>query len=203
MPLFRKTSAKLAERGIDPRRLPPGQYLTEKWPVLHAGSVPRVDLATYRFQVRGEVRTPISLTFDELRALPATDVICDIHCVTTWSRFDVPWRGVSFATLAAIVEPLESARFAVSVGLDGGYTANLPLSALVESDSLIAFEADGGPLTAEHGGPVRLMVPSRYFWKSTKWLNALVLAAYDRPGFWEERGYHNDADPFLEERYGF
>ena len=201
-PFRSRPEQKLLERGIDPARLPPGQYVTDKWPVLHAGRVPATAADDYRFEVRGLVEQPTTWTLGELQALPATEVTVDIHCVTRWSRFDMPWRGVSFRTLADIVRPLPEARFAIARAAQG-YTANLPLESLYDDDVLIAWEADGAELTREHGYPVRLVVPKRYFWKSAKWLEAIELTADDRPGFWEGYGYHNEGDPFREERYGF
>ena len=203
MPLFRsKAEQKLVERGLDPARLPPGQYLTEKWPVLHAGTVPHTDLATWDFKVFGEVEEPVTLTYDELKQLPATEVTVDIHCVTRWSRFDTSFRGVHWRELAKLVRPKPSARFVVAHA-EQGFTSNVPLSLLQEDESLVAYEADGEPLTPEHGWPLRLAVPQRYFWKSAKWLRAIELTAVDRPGFWERYGYHNDADYWKEQRYGF
>jgi DMSO/TMAO reductase YedYZ molybdopterin-dependent catalytic subunit len=203
VPLFRsKAEQKLVERGLDPTRLPPGQYLTEKWPVLHAGDVPETDLATWDFRVFGEVERPLRLTWEELKELPATEVTADIHCVTRWSRFDTSFRGVHWRELAARVEPKPSARFVVAHA-EQGFTTNLPLAALEEESSLVAYEADGEPLEPEHGWPLRLVVPSRYFWKSAKWLRGLELRAADEPGFWERYGYHNDADYWKEERYSF
>jgi DMSO/TMAO reductase YedYZ molybdopterin-dependent catalytic subunit len=203
MPLFRgKAEQKLLEKGIDPSRLPPGQYLTEKWPVLHAGSVPHTDLATWDFRVFGAVENPITLTWDELRALPSKEIVIDIHCVTRWSRFDTGFRGVHWRTLAELVAPKPTARFVVAHA-EQGFTANVPLEAIEAEDALIAYEADGEPLTPEHGWPLRLVVPSRYFWKSAKWLRGLELRSTDEPGFWERYGYHNDADYWKEQRYGF
>jgi DMSO/TMAO reductase YedYZ molybdopterin-dependent catalytic subunit len=203
MPLFRsKAEQKLVERGLDPERLPPGQYLTEKWPVLHAGSVPQTDLATWDFRVFGEVERPLTLTWDELRKLPTTEITVDIHCVTRWSRFDTSFKGVHWSELAKLVRPKPAARF-VLAHAEQDFTANLPLAALEANDALIAYEADGEPLAPEHGWPLRLMVPSRYFWKSAKWLRGLELRASDQPGFWERYGYHNDADYWKEQRYGF
>ncbi|TML63694.1 MAG: sulfite oxidase-like oxidoreductase [Actinobacteria bacterium] len=203
MPLFRsKAEQKLVERGLDPARLPPGQYLTEKWPVLHAGSVPKTDLATWNFEVFGEVERPLTLTWDELRELPATEVTVDVHCVTRWSRFDARFRGVHWRELAKLVEPKPHARFVVAHA-EQGFTSNVPLEALEADDALLAYEADGEPLTPDHGWPLRLLVPSRYFWKSAKWLRGLELRTTDQPGFWERYGYHNDADYWEEERYGF
>lgn len=203
MPLFRsRAEAKLLERGLDPSRLPPGQYLTQKWPVLHAGSVPAVDLATWDFRVFGEVEEPLLLTWEELRKLPSTEVTVDVHCVTRWSRFDLSFKGVHWRELAKLVRPKPTARFVVAHA-EQGFTANLPLEAIEADDALVAYEADGAPLTPDHGWPLRLVVPSRYFWKSAKWLRGLELRSTDQPGFWERYGYHNDADPWREERYGF
>jgi DMSO/TMAO reductase YedYZ molybdopterin-dependent catalytic subunit len=201
--IFRsRAEHKARDAGYDPKRLPPGQYLTDKWPVLHAGSVPETDLAAWDFTITGEVEEPLRLTWDELLALPATEITTDIHCVTRWSRFDVPFRGVHWNTIAERVRPKPSAQFVVAHA-EQGFTANLPLEAIEAEDALIAYEADGAPLTPDHGWPLRLMVPTRYFWKSAKWLRGLELTADDRPGFWERYGYHNGADPWAEQRYGF
>jgi len=203
MPLFRsKAEDKVREAGYDPARLPPGQYLTEKWPVLHAGDVPEVDLATWDFKVWGEVEEPLTLTFDELKALPATDVTSDIHCVTRWSRFDARFRGVHWRELAKLCRPTPSARFVIAHA-EQGFTANSPLAAIEDANALIVYDADGAPLTPDHGWPLRLFVPTKYFWKSAKWLRGLELSAVDKPGFWERYGYHNDADFWKEQRYGF
>jgi DMSO/TMAO reductase YedYZ molybdopterin-dependent catalytic subunit len=203
VPLFRtKAEQKLVEKGLDPARLPPGQYLTEKWPVLHAGTVPKTDLATWDFRVFGEVEQPITLDWQQLRELPSREVVVDIHCVTRWSRFDTSFRGVHWSELAKLARPKPSARFVIAHA-EQGFTANLPLAALEDEEALIAYAADGEPLTPDHGWPLRLMVPSRYFWKSAKWLRALELRASDEPGFWERYGYHNDADYWNEERYSF
>src|SRR6185436_8468445 len=144
-----KAEQKVADAGYDPARLPPGQYLTQKWPVLHAGSVPETDLATWDFRVFGEVENPITLTWEQLQQLPASEITIDIHCVTRWSRFDTSFRGVHWRDLAELV-----------------YTSNVPLEALEGERAMIAYEADGEPLEPEHGWPLRLVVPSRYFWKS-------------------------------------
>jgi DMSO/TMAO reductase YedYZ molybdopterin-dependent catalytic subunit len=203
MPLFRsKAEDKVRKAGFDPARLPPGQYLTEKWPVLHAGEVPEVDLPSWRLQVTGEVEEPLSLTFDELRALPATEVTTDIHCVTRWSRFDAGFKGVHWRELAALCRPKPTGHFAIAHA-EHGFTANVPLSALRDEQALIVYEADGEPLTPDHGWPVRLVIPSKYFWKSAKWLTGIELSSIDKPGFWERYGYHNDADFWKEQRYGF
>jgi DMSO/TMAO reductase YedYZ molybdopterin-dependent catalytic subunit len=201
--IFRsRAEKKLVERGLDPGRLPPGQYLTEKWPVLHAGSVPKTDLAAWDFKVFGEVESPITLTYAELQALPQTEVTIDIHCVTRWSRFDTSFRGAHWRELAELVRPKSTARFVVAHA-EQGFTSNVPLEALEDDNALVAWEADGEPLEPEHSWPLRLVVPSRYFWKSAKWLRGLELVATDQPGFWERYGYHNDADYWQEERYSF
>ncbi len=203
MPLFRsKAEDKVRAAGYDPARLPPGQYLTEKWPVLHAGDVPDIDLATWELRVFGEVEEELTLGYEALQELPATTVTTDIHCVTRWSRFDAEFTGVHWRDLAALCRPKPSARFAVAHA-EHGFTANVPLAALEEEQALVAYAADGAPLTPDHGAPVRLVIPTKYFWKSAKWLTGIELSAVDKPGFWERYGYHNDADFWQEQRYGF
>ena len=203
MPLFRsKAEAKVVEAGYDPARLPPGQYLTEKWPVLHAGSVPKIDLATWDLTVTGEVERDLTLTWEQLLELPSREVTVDIHCVTRWSRFDTTFKGVHWRELAKLVRPKPTAHFVVAHA-EQGFTSNVPLEAIEDDHALIAWEADGEPLEPEHGWPLRLVVPSRYFWKSAKWLRGLELLSTDQPGFWERYGYHNDADYWQEQRYSF
>jgi DMSO/TMAO reductase YedYZ molybdopterin-dependent catalytic subunit len=203
MALFRsRAEAKVRNAGYDPARLPPGQYLTEKWPVLHAGSVPSTNLATWDFRVWGQVEQPLTLSWDEFDALPKSENVQDIHCVTRWSRFDTRFRGVHWRELAKRVEPKPTARFVIA-HCEQGYTANVPLEFLEDDLALLATEADDEPLEPDHGWPLRLVVPGKYFWKSAKWLRGLELSSIDKPGFWERYGYHNDADPWKEERYGF
>jgi DMSO/TMAO reductase YedYZ molybdopterin-dependent catalytic subunit len=203
VPLFRsKAEAKVAEAGYDPARLPPGQYLTEKWPVLHAGSVPEIDLATWDFTVSGEAERELTLSWEQLLELPSREVTVDIHCVTRWSRFDTTFKGVHWNELAKLVSPKPAARFVVAHA-EQGFTSNMPIAAIEDENALIAYEADGAPLTPDHGWPLRLLVPSRYFWKSAKWLRGLELRSTDEPGSWERYGYHNDADYWKEERYSF
>jgi DMSO/TMAO reductase YedYZ molybdopterin-dependent catalytic subunit len=197
-----RAEKKVADAGFDPARLPPGQYLTEKWPVLHAGTVPDTDLSTWDLRVFGEVESPVTLTWDELNALPRSDNVQDIHCVTRWSRFDTRFEGVHWRELAQLVRPKSTARFVVAHA-EQGYTANVPLAYLEDDLALLATHADGEPLEPEHGWPLRLVIPGKYFWKSAKWLRGLELRSTDQPGFWERYGYHNDADPWKEERYGF
>jgi DMSO/TMAO reductase YedYZ molybdopterin-dependent catalytic subunit len=201
--MFRsRAMRKVEEAGYDPDRLPPGQYLTEKWPVLHAGTVPNTDLATWDFRVFGEVQSPVTLSWEEFTALPTREITIDIHCVTRWSRFDTSFKGVHWDELAKLVEPKPSARYVVAHA-EQDFTANVPLAALEDEEALLAYEADGEPLTPEHGWPLRLVIPRRYFWKSAKWLRGIELLDHDEQGFWERLGYHNEADYWKEERYGF
>jgi len=201
--LFRSSEDRKARAaGVDESRIPPGQYYTDKWPVLHAGGVPRIDLATWDFRVFGLVRNPIRVSFDELLALGTQEQSSDIHCVTRWTKLDMPWKGVPMRAVLDLVQPLDRARFVIAHA-EQGFSANLPLEAVDADDAMLAYEAEGAPLTPEHGFPLRLLAPSRYFWKSAKWLRGLEITDVDRPGFWEGYGYHNDADPWNEERYGF
>jgi DMSO/TMAO reductase YedYZ molybdopterin-dependent catalytic subunit len=197
-----RAERKVIEAGYDPARLPPGQYFTEKWPVLHAGSVPDTDLSSWDFTVSGEVDNPIRLSWDEFDRLPKTQATQDIHCVTRWSRFDVTFGGVHWSTVKELVGQRPTARYVVAHA-EQGFTSNVPIAFLEDPLALLATHADGAPLTAEHGGPLRLVIPGKYFWKSAKWLREIELTSTDRPGFWERYGYHNEADPFREERYGF
>jgi DMSO/TMAO reductase YedYZ molybdopterin-dependent catalytic subunit len=200
MGFFERNRDELARRGVDPTRLPPGQYFTERFPVLHVGDVPTITREQWTLRLFGEVREERTLRFDELAALPNTDVVCDIHCVTKWSKFDTRWTGVRFRDVMALVEVAPSVTHVVEHA-EYGYTTNVPLAPLLADDVLLAWEYDGEPLTAEHGGPVRLMLPSLYFWKSAKWLRGIEFVTGDRPGFWERNGYHNEGDPWREQRY--
>jgi DMSO/TMAO reductase YedYZ molybdopterin-dependent catalytic subunit len=181
-------------------RLPPGQTRTEKWPVLHYGAIPTIDLATWEFTITGEVEAPQRWTWDEFTALPRTTVPCDIHCVTQWSRFDNRFEGVSCREVLSHVTPRPGAAF-VMVHSYGGYTTNISLDALLDDDTLFAFAHDGQPLAKEHGWPCRLVVPKRYFWKSAKWVHGIELMRNDQPGFWEQNGYNMHGDPWKEERF--
>jgi DMSO/TMAO reductase YedYZ molybdopterin-dependent catalytic subunit len=197
---FEKNRASLRERGIDPDRLPPGQYFTERFPVLHVGDVPQISPESWDLSVFGLVRAPRHFTLAELRSLPRTTIEVDIHCVTKWSKFDTHWEGVLFRDLLAAVDPDPLAAFVVEHA-EHGYTTNLPLADLMGDDTLIAWAYEGAPIEPQHGGPVRMVVPARYFWKSAKWLRGIELVAHDQPGFWEQNGYHNVGDPWREERY--
>ncbi|HKT39636.1 MAG TPA: sulfite oxidase-like oxidoreductase [Ktedonobacterales bacterium] len=181
-------------------RLPSGQYLTKKWPILSYETTPKFDADKYRFKVWGAVAEPFELTWDELLALPRAQLTSDFHCVTTWSRFDNAWEGVQIREILQRAKPLPEAKFVMAHSFTG-YTTNLPLADLDDDDVLIAFTHDGEPLEPDHGGPVRLIVPKLYAYKSAKWLSGLEFLEKDRPGFWEVRGYHNHADPWKEERY--
>jgi DMSO/TMAO reductase YedYZ molybdopterin-dependent catalytic subunit len=184
-----------------PARLPPGQIVTRKWPVLHYGTVPTVDLAKWRFKVTGAVERPLDIGWDELQSLRRRDTACDIHCVTRWSRYDNVFGGVPVSDLLRRAGVRPEGRFAL-VHAEQGYTTNLPLEDLDRPENLLALTHDGEPLTPEHGGPVRLLVPHLYFWKSAKWVKGLEVLEEDYPGFWEQNGYHMRGDPWAEQRYG-
>jgi DMSO/TMAO reductase YedYZ molybdopterin-dependent catalytic subunit len=183
-------------------RTPPGQHLTRGWPILHAESIPPFDPATWRFRVDGEVDQPVDWSWEEFRALPTATLTSDFHCVTGWSKLDNEWEGVRFREIAERVRPRQSTSHAL-VEAPSGYTANLPLEALTEDDVLFAWSHNGEPLPPEHGGPLRLVVPKRYGWKSVKWAVRVRFLDRDVRGYWEERGYHNEADPWLEQRYSW
>ncbi|MET9913700.1 molybdopterin-dependent oxidoreductase [Streptomyces sp. NPDC006476] len=190
-PGFRGRARSLADR------LPPGQYPTEQFPVLSAGPTPRVSTDTWTFTITTETGDTHSWTWAEMMALPQQETVTDIHCVTRWSKFDTPWRGVP---LDAFFEDVETAADFVTVDSHGGYTTNLPLEDLLDGQAWIAHSYDGYPLSPEHGGPARLLVPHLYFWKSAKWVRGLRLTHEDEPGFWESVGYHNYGDPWREQR---
>jgi DMSO/TMAO reductase YedYZ molybdopterin-dependent catalytic subunit len=182
----------------DPARVPPGQYVTNDFPVLSAGPTPHTRLADWTFTLRGLLDTPISWTWDQLRALPNETVTVDIHCVTKWSKLRTAWTGVSLDTLLEGVETAADYALAFS---DGGYTTNVPLADLTGGKAWVAYEYNGDPLDPVHGGPARLLVPHLYFWKSAKWVRGLELSEAEVPGFWEGYGYHIYGDPWKEQRY--
>lgn len=182
----------------DASRVPPGQYLTDDFPVLSAGPTPHTPLTDWTFSIVGDIDEPRAWTWDELRALPSERITTDIHCVTTWSKRDTVWEGVSLDTLLDGVET--EAEFVVAFS-DGGYTTNLPLEDVTGGKAWIAIAYDDEPLDPEHGGPARLLVPHLYFWKSAKWVRGITLRAEDEAGFWEGYGYHMRGDPWLEQRY--
>lgn len=181
-------------------RLPPGQSLTLKWPVLHAGTVPRFDPKTWDFRVAGLVEELLRLNWEEFSRLPMTGVTADMHCVTRWSRFDVRWEGVLFSELMKRIRAKPTAKY-VMVLAEQGYTSNVPLADLLRPTTLFALRHNGEPLPADHGYPLRLVVPNLYAWKSVKWVRGLEFMDHDEPGFWEQNGYNMYGDPFREERF--
>jgi DMSO/TMAO reductase YedYZ molybdopterin-dependent catalytic subunit len=183
---------------VDPARVPPGQYVTEDFPVLSAGPTPHPDLATWTLSIDGAVDASASWTWEELNALPQETFTVDIHCVTKWSKLGTTWTGVSVDTL---LDGVTTEAEHVSVWADGGYTTNLPLEDLQDGKAWIVHTYEGEPLEPAHGGPARLLVPHLYFWKSAKWVRGLTLTVDDEPGFWEAAGYHNYGDPWREQRY--
>ena len=195
----RLTKIAQDQKGLN---VPPGQYVSQKFPVLSFGSTPKIDLTTWRFRVFGLVAKEVVFTWEEFMAFPQVAITRDFHCVTQWSRMDNLWEGVSFRELMRHIQSKPEARY-VMAHCYGGYTTNLSLDALMEDDVLFARRHDGEPLKPDHGGPLRLVVPSRYGWKSAKWIIGLEFMAEDRAGFWEQLGYHNNGDPWKEERFGY
>ncbi|RJF66768.1 sulfite oxidase-like oxidoreductase [Rhodopseudomonas palustris] len=184
----------------DEQRLPPGQHLTQDWPVLDLGTTPPISRERWRLDVYGAVAQPLFWDWAQFMAQPQSDIVSDIHCVTTWSRYDNRWQGVATRDLLEACQPHDKARYLVLHSYDG-YTTNLALDDFAAADAMIVHSWSGEPLEPEHGGPVRLVVPHLYFWKSAKWLQAIEFRDDDAPGFWEVRGYHNRGDPWQEQRY--
>jgi DMSO/TMAO reductase YedYZ molybdopterin-dependent catalytic subunit len=182
------------------KRLPPGQSLTLKWPVLHYGSVPHFNSEKWDLQVRGLVSEAQKWSWAEFKALPRYESVSDFHCVTRWSKFDNKWKGVAFREIMKLARPMPEANFVLVHG-EQGYTANVPLADLDREYVLLATHHDGQPLTEDHGGPLRLIVPHLYAWKSVKWVRAIEFLNHDTPGFWEQNGYHMYGDPFKEQRF--
>ena len=182
-------------------RVPPGQTLTEKWPVLHYGSVPKINPGDWTLRIHGLVEQEKTLSFREFTALPMVEVFSDIHCVTTWSRLNNKWEGVSTGVIKDMAGIRGEAKYVMVEGA-GGFTTNIPLDDFFQPDVLFALKHEGKPLPLEHGGPVRLVVPRLYFWKSAKWVTGIKFMANNEPGFWERAGYHIHGDPWREERYG-
>ena len=196
----------VVSRGFSGRRrpggekLPPGQYLETGFPVLSAGPTPHTPLDSWSMTIEGLVTQSKSWSWQEFQALPSRDFVVDISCVTKWTHLDMSWHGVSVDTLLEAVDLDKAAAFVIAYS-DGGYTTNLPLADVVNDQAFVAYGYDGAPLTPEHGGPARLVVPHLYFWKSAKWIRGLHIVDRDHPGFWESFGYHNHGDPWLEQRY--
>lgn len=183
------------------QNLPPGQSVVRDWPVLTYGPTPQISTENWELEIEGAVNAPVTLHWEEFLKLPHTELRTDIHCVTRWSRLDMPWEGVSIDALIRAAGGLtDKAKFLLAESY-GGYTTNLPIADVLDGKAMVAFEADGKPLAAEHGGPARLFVPHLYFWKSAKWVRKLTFVERDQPGFWEVNGYHNYGDPWREQRY--
>ena len=195
--LGRSRSIEQDQEGLD---VLPGQYVTEKFPVLTFGPTPRIELDAWRFRAFGLVEEEVTLDWDQFTGLQRVTVQAPFHCVTQWSRLENTWEGVAFSEVTKLIRPKPEARYAM-VHCFGGYTTNLPLDVLMEDGVLFAYRHDGEPLAPEHGGPLRLVVPKRYGWKSAKWVSGLEFMAKDAPGFWELRGYNMNGDPVKEERF--
>ena len=209
MPDWKKLIAAkiaLAKRGAKPgaananQQVPAGQTEVNNFPILDLGIVPEIDTTNWQLRIYGLVEHELNLDWAAFQQLPQVSDISDFHCVTRWSQLDMDWNGVSAQHLLMLAAPLENAKYVTLHGFDG-YTTNIDLNALLDDDVIVAHSVLGKPLTREHGGPVRMVVPKRYAWKSAKWLKGIELHAEDRPGFWEVRGYHNYADPWLEQRF--
>jgi DMSO/TMAO reductase YedYZ molybdopterin-dependent catalytic subunit len=200
MSFFRRNRANLEHLGIDPERLPPGQYHTDRFPVLQAGSIPDVDLSMWDFVVDGLVGDPVTWRWDDIERMPSKAMITDIHCVTKWSKFDTSWEGVAVSDIWDRIDPRPEATH-VMIHAYHGFTANLPIEDFLRRSNLFAHTYEGEPLDLSHGYPLRLVVPHLYFWKSVKWVRGFTLLEADAPGFWERNGYHMYGDPFLEQRY--
>ncbi|GGG84094.1 sulfite oxidase-like oxidoreductase [Paenibacillus radicis (ex Gao et al. 2016)] len=198
---LKKAPVRVAEVAPElAHRIPPGQTITERFPILHEGDVPKYDLSTWTLRVFGEVAEERTFTFDDLMALPQTKQVNDIHCVTRWSKLDTEWEGIRFIDLLPLLGVHADAKY-VMIHADENYDTNLPLEDLLLDNVMLAHRFDGEPLTDKHGWPLRLVVPHLYFWKSAKWIRGIEFMKEDRPGFWERNGFHNYADPFREQRF--
>lgn len=191
------TSISQNQEGLD---VPPGQFVTKKFPILTYGSVPTINLETWRFRIFGLVREEVSLNWHEFNELPKVELESEFHCVTQWSKLENTWEGVLLNDILQLVNPLDNANFAM-IHCYGTYSTNLPMSVATDEDVLFAYKHDGEIISPDHGWPLRFVVPKRYGWKSAKWVNGLELMEHDKPGFWESRGYHNEGDPWKEERW--
>lgn len=181
-------------------RVPPGQTVTERFPILHEGEVPEYDMSTWSMKVFGEVDKELEFSFEDIMKLPQTDIVCDIHCVTRWSKLDTKWTGVKFKDFLPLLGVKPEVKHVLFHGAND-YTTNVPLEDLMQDNILLAHSYDGEPLTDKHGGPLRMVVPHLYFWKSTKWITGIEFLIEDKPGFWEQNGFHNYAEPFAEQRF--
>lgn len=200
MSFFERNRKQLAQLGIDPARLPSGQYYTDRFPVLHVGDVPDLTRESFSLRLFGEIDNPCTLSFADIAAMPNVDVTTDIHCVTKWSKFDTQWRGARMRDVIALAKPHASVQHIIQHAVFG-YTTNLPLADYLGDNALLTWQFDGEPLEAIHGGPLRVLIPHLYFWKSAKWLEGLEFSRIDKPGFWERNGYHNYGDPWKSQRH--
>jgi DMSO/TMAO reductase YedYZ molybdopterin-dependent catalytic subunit len=200
MGFFDRNRKELVDKGIDPDRLPPGQYLTDRFPVLHVGDVPTYAAGEWTLSIFGMVDSPYTLTMDDLKALPAVTPTFDIHCVTKWSKFDTTWTGVRVRDLLERAGVQKGAKF-VMEHAEFGYDTNIPLADITTDDAIVAYKFEGEDIEPVHGGPVRIVVPHLYFWKSAKWVRGIELRGSDSAGFWERNGYSMYGDPFREQRH--
>lgn len=200
MGFFERNRQEIAAQGLDPNRLPPGQYLTDRFPVLHVGDVPDYEPGQWDLTIFGLVDKPFRIGLDELKALPSHTLTFDIHCVTKWSKFDTTWTGVLVKDLFDMAGVQGEATH-VMEHAEFGYTTNVPLADITVDNAIVAYAYEGEEIEAIHGGPVRIVIPHLYFWKSAKWVRGIELRAGDAPGFWERNGYNMYGDPFLEQRY--
>lgn len=199
---LKKVKAPLAAK-VPPElqhRVPPGQTVTDRFPILHEGEVPKYDMSTWSMKVFGEVEKELEFSFEDIMNLPQTDIVCDIHCVTRWSKLDTKWTGVKFKDFLPLLGVKPEVKYVLFHGAND-YTTNVPLEDLMHDNILLAHSFDGEPLTDKHGGPLRMVVPHLYFWKSTKWITGIEFLIEDKPGFWEQNGFHNYAEPFAEQRF--
>ena len=184
-------------------RLPPGQHLTERFPVLQKGRIVSIDRESYKLQIDGEVENPTAFTLEDLKKMQDKEIVVDIHCVTSWSKFDTKWGGISFEKLLSIIKPRETARFIEFYCADGGFTTTIPIERLKADNTILALTYEGQSINDKHGGPVRPIIPDLYFYKSAKWIVKITFLKEDRLGYWERGGYSNKADPWKEQRYDY
>ncbi|MFW9773114.1 MAG: sulfite oxidase-like oxidoreductase [Candidatus Thorarchaeota archaeon] len=184
-------------------RLPPGQHLTNRFPILQKGKIPEVDITNYVLEFDGEVENPMKFTLKDLKRIQDKKILADIHCVTSWSKYDTKWGGISFNKLFELINPKPTANYVEFYCADDGFTTTVPIEKLQEKNSILALTYDGMPITNKHGGPVRPIIPSLYFYKSAKWVRRITFLKEDRLGYWEKAGYSNKADPWKEQRYSY
>jgi len=184
-------------------RLPPGQHLTNSFPILQKGKIPKVDIKNFVLEFDGEVENPMRFTLKDLKKIQDKEILADIHCVTSWSKYDTKWGGISFNKLFELIKPKPTAKYVEFYCADDGFTTTVPIEKLQEKNTILALTYDGMPITNKHGGPVRPIIPSLYFYKSAKWVRRITFLKEDRLGYWEKTGYSNKADPWKEQRYSY